>query len=127
MSIKTMLDDEIRSEIELLAKEEIGTETYKASVDGIVKLTDRLIELEKIDIERKNRIEDRESENEFKAAQMSDDKKDRVIKNVINVAGIVIPTVITVWGTLATFEFEKEGTVTTSIGRGFINKLLPKK
>lgn len=127
MSIKTMLDDEIRSEIELLAKEEIGTETYKASVDGIVKLTDRLIELEKIDIERKNRIEDRECENEFKAAQMSDDKKDRVVKNIINVAGIVIPTVITVWGTLATFEFEKEGTVTTSIGRGFINKLLPKK
>lgn len=127
MSIKTMLDEEIRSEIELLGKEEMGTETYKASVDGLVKLMDRSIEMDKIEIERKNRIEDRECDIEFKSAQMSDDKKDRVVKNIINVAGIVIPTVITVWGTLATFEFEKEGTVTTSIGRGFINKLLPKK
>lgn len=127
MSIKTMLDEEIQAEIELLGKTEVGTETYKASVDGLVKLMDRSIEMEKIEIERKNRIEDRECENEFKAAQMNDDKKDRLVKNIIKVTEIAIPIGLTVWGTLATFEFEKEGTVTTSIGRGFINKLLPKK
>lgn len=127
MSIKTMLDEEIQSEITLLGKTDVSSEDYKALVDGIAKLTDRSIELEKIDIERKNRFEDRECENELKIAQMQDDKKARTIKNVIDTAGLILPLAITIWGTLATFEFEKEGTVTTSIGRGFINKLLTKK
>lgn len=127
MSIKTMLDEEIRNEIELLGKAEVNSEDYKVLVDGIAKLTDRSIELEKVEIERKNRIEDRECENEFKAAQMNTDNTWRMINNVVETAKILLPIGVTIWGTLATFEFEKEGTVTTSIGRGFINKLLPKK
>ena len=56
-----------------------------------------------------------------------DEKRDRRIKNGITIAGIVIPSVITIWGTIKSLNFEKEGTVTTIMGRGFINKLLPKK
>ena len=29
--------------------------------------------------------------------------------------------------TLTSLKFEEEGTVTTIVGRGFVNKLLPKK
>ena len=56
-----------------------------------------------------------------------DEKRDRRIKNGITIAGIVIPSLITIWGTIKSLNFEKEGTVTTIMGRGFINKLLPKK
>ena len=56
-----------------------------------------------------------------------DEKRDRRIKNGITIAGIVIPSIITIWGTIKSLNFEKEGTVTTIMGRGFINKLLPKK
>ena len=58
---------------------------------------------------------------------MEDEKKDRLIRNCISAAGIIIPSLLTIWGTFKTFKFEQEGTVTTIMGRGFINKLLPKK
>ena len=127
MSIETLLNDEIRSEFEELKKLEVGTEQYKASVDGLAKLVDRAIEFEKIDAERTEKQLDRGFEEDFKLQQAEDERKDRKLKNGISVAGIVIPIVVTIWGTLKTLKFEETGTVTTIMGRGFIQKLLPKK
>ena len=64
---------------------------------------------------------------DLKVKQIEEEKKDRLVKNCLTAAGIVIPVWVTIWGTLKTLEFEKTGTVTTIMGRGFINKLLPKK
>ena len=71
--------------------------------------------------------EQAEFDKSLKDKQLEEEKKDRLIKNCIAVASIAIPSLITIWGTLKSFEFEKEGTVTTIMGRGFVNKLLPKK
>ena len=127
MNIETMLHDEIKSELEELGKIKVGTEEYKVAVDGITKLTDRAIEMAKFDIEREAKNRDREIETYLKQEQMKDDRKDRFIKNVIAVVGIGVPTAVTIWGTVKSIEFEKEGTITTIMGRGFIQKLLPKK
>ena len=123
MSIKEKLYEEIELEINSLEDLEYGSDNNKAAVDGLTKLVDRVIELEKIEDERAIKSK----EEEAKAHQVKDEKKDRLIKNGISVAGIVIPSVITIWGTLKSLEFEKTGSVTTIMGRGFINKLLPKK
>ena len=64
---------------------------------------------------------------DFKQKQIEEERKDRLIRNCISAAGIVIPSLITIWGTLKTFKFEEDGTITTVMGRGFINKLLPTK
>ena len=69
----------------------------------------------------------KEIDNDFKSQQMEDERKDRLVRNGITIASIVIPTAVTIWGTLKSFKFEETGTVTTTIGRGFINKLIPKK
>lgn len=127
MKIETMLHAEIENEFESLKKIELGTDKYKATVDGLTKLVDRAIEIDKMNIEQDEKYEVRKDENNFKLKQMRDDKKDRIVKNGIAVAGIVIPSAITIWGTLKSLKFEEEGTVTTIMGRGFINKLLPKK
>lgn len=116
MSIQELLYEEIQRELEKLKSMEEGTEEYKNTIDTIAKLTDRLIEIEKA-----------EKESEDKQAQMIEDRKDRLVKNVLNGVGIVLPVVVTIWGTLKSFKFEQEGTITTIMGRGFINKLLPKK
>ena len=113
---KTLLNEEIQREFKELKKMELGTESYKTTVDGLSKLYDRSIELEK-----------HENDRADKQVQSDEDKKDRLIKNCITVAGIVLPSVITVWGTIKSIKFEQEGTITTIMGRGFINKLLPKK
>lgn len=127
MSIKTLLEKEINDEFEELGKTAIGSEEYRTTVDGLAKLMDRAIELEKFDAERKDRLDHQEKEIELKQQQAEDEKKDRRIKNWLTAAGIIIPSGLTVWGTIKSIKFEQEGTITTIMGRGFINKLLPKK
>lgn len=127
MSIEKRLHEEIEDELTQLGKIEVGTEPYKTTVDGVVKLYDKAIELKKLNLEMQDREEARESEMNFKMQQMEEDRKDRFVKNCLSVAGIVVPVGVTIWGTLKSFQFEKDGTITTIMGRGFINKLLPKK
>lgn len=129
-TIETLLKQEIEDEFDGLGHIELGSNEYKTTVDGLTKLVDRAIELEKLNIEDEKRLEaqkDKEFENELKIKQMESERKDQKAKNYIAVAGIVVPVVVTVWGTLKSFKFEETGTVTTIMGRGFINKLLPKK
>lgn len=121
------LYDEINAEFEDLSKMALGTEEYKVTVDGLTKLMDRAIDMKKFDTEYAERIENQKMDNCLKHRQLDEERKDRLIKNGISIAGIIIPSLITIWGTVKSMEFEKEGTITTIIGRGFINKLLPKK
>ena len=127
MNLEKKLHDEIGREIDILEGLEVGTESYKTLVDGVTKLTDRAIEIDKFNAEVEARAEAQKFENELKLKQMKEDKIDRIVKNCLTGVSILLPVCITVWGTKASFEFEKEGTVTTIMGRGFINKLLPKK
>ena len=123
MKIKETLYKEIEDELQALNEIEVGTDEYKASVDGVTKLLDRAIEIEKHEAEMK----EREAERIAKNIQVAEEQKDRVVKNYISAGGVVLPLLVTIWGTLKSFQFEKDGTVTTIMGRGFINKLLPKK
>ena len=123
MNIETQLRETVQSELTELKDMELGSEAYKVAVDGIVKLYDRVLECNT----RESTQALAEAEQKLKQKEMAEEKKDRVIRNVISVAGILLPICLTVWGTLKTFQFEKEGTVTTSIGRGFINNLHPRR
>ena len=127
MTIETSLHEEILNGFDDLNRMERGTETHKATVDELTKLLDRAIEIEKLEMEAKEREKAREIEASLKRAQMEEDRKDRRFKNGIAVGGIVLPLAVTIWGTFKTLKFEEEGTVTTIMGRGFINKLIPKK
>ena len=129
MDIDDLLLEEIEQEFNDLKDVEMGTEKYKASVDGLAKLVDRAIELRKIDADRNDKeseLDIRSKDLELREQRDKYDKIDQLIRNGISIAGIVIPTVVTIWGTLKTFQFAEEGSITTNIGRGFINKLLPK-
>lgn len=127
MRIDTQLKEEINKELGELGKMQLGSDEYRCTVDGLSKLMDKAIEIERIDVEAMDKAEARQEENDFRNKQLEDERKDRFVKNAIAVAGIVIPTAVTIWGTIKSIEFEKEGTITTIIGRGFFNKLLPKK
>lgn len=127
MNVRTLLETEIQDEFKSLKGVDFGSEQYKTSVDGITKLTDRLIEFEKFDVEHKEKVENRKIENDFKLREMEDERNDRLIKNCLTGASIITGIGLTVWGTLKSLKFEEHGSVTTIVGRGFINKLLPKK
>lgn len=127
VNIETLLYEEIDAEFEKLSQLEPGTEQHKAAADTLAKLMDRAIEMDRIESESEDRAEARESELKLKEQQLADEKKDRWWKNIIGAATVVLPLVVTIWGTNKSLKFEEEGTVTTPIGRGFIQKLLPKK
>lgn len=127
MNIQGLLNEEIRDEFEQLRKMELGTEQYEKTVNGLTKLLDKTIEMEKVDLEFDTKERQREADEAFREEQAKDEKKDRMVKNGLTIAQIVIPAGLAVWGTVKSIKFEQEGTITTLMGRGWINKLLPKK
>lgn len=129
-SIKEKLDKEISSELDRLSSMEMGTETYKTTVECVSKLIDKQNEIDKIELEtmKQQLSEQKESDRITREKELDElNKKDQFIKNMISIGSIIIPVFVTVWGTYKTLRFEETGTVTTIMGRGFINKLLPKK
>ena len=127
MELEDLLEEEVKSQLEGLKDIEMGTDEYKATVDGIVKLADCAIKIKELDYDASDKIDARETEVAIKKQQMKEEKNDRIIRNGIAIAGIVIPTAVTIWGTIKSIKFEQEGTITTIMGRGFIQKLLPHK
>ena len=124
MSLKTEIREEVQNELKELRKMELGTETYSKTVDGVTKLADRVIEMDKLDNERQAQAENHENEMELKLAQLKEDKKDRLVKNCLTGVSIVGGMAVAVWGTIASINFEREGTFTTSAGRKHINRVL---
>lgn len=116
MEMTKLLNKEIENEFEKLEMMDVGSEQYKVTVDGLTKLVDRAVEIEKFEIEREDKIE-----------QVEEEKLDRRIKNIIAMAGIAIPSLITIWGTLKSLKFEETGAVTTNAGREFFKRLFHKK
>lgn len=127
MSIDTMLREEIQDEITGLGKLELGSEEYKTTVDGVTKLLDKANELKKIDTDARDRAESREIEIQFKTEQMQDDKKDRIVKNILTAISIGGGFILTVWGANKSWKFEETGTVTNGPGREFMKKLFRMK
>lgn len=124
MSIQRLLREEIESEFGELSKIAPGGEDYKIAVDGITKLMDRAIEMEKNEIDRQERIDARNSEEDLKTKQMEDEKKDRFVKNLLAGVGTIGGLVVTIWGAKKAWKFEETGTVASPVGRSFINKLI---
>jgi hypothetical protein len=127
MNIETLLYDAIETDFDKLAKTDLSPEERKATVDELTKLMDRAIEMEKVSNDCEDKTKTRESDEFYKQQQLLDDKKDRLVKNIISVAGVVLPLAVTIWGTKVSLKFEEEGTITTNMGRGFIQRLFPKK
>lgn len=127
MSIEVHLKEEIEAEFVKLSTMEPGTDEHKATVDSVTKLMDRAIEMNKVEVDAEDKEAIRENDLRLKQQQMEDEKKDRLIKNIIGAAAVVLPLAVTIWGTKVSLKFEEEGTITTQMGRGFIQRLFPKK
>lgn len=127
MDYMALLDDVIVNELKNLKDTKGETDEYKATVECVTKLMDRSIEIKKLTFDQTNKLSRQVIDDKAKVKQDEEDRKDRLIKNCISVAGIVIPALITIWGTLKSLKFEQDGTVTSMAGRAFISRLFPKK
>lgn len=123
MKIETMLHDGIEDGFNELKKIQVGTEEYKSTVDGLTKLLDRAIEIDKIDSEIQNNTKNRQSETNIELEKIENDRKDRIIKNCLTAASIICTAGITVWGSLKSWKFEETGVVTSGPGREFMRRI----
>ena len=127
MGNKNLLYEELEKELKELSRMQIGTEQYKVAVDGITKLTDRIIEIDKLDSEKNvKELENiaRMEEQELKREQLKSEKRDRIVKNVITVGGAVLSVAVYALAFIASTNFEREGTFTTEGGKNSIRQLL---
>lgn len=116
MNMETLLDVEIEELFGKLAAMDPDSKEYAAVEDNLTKLMDRKIEIAKLDA----------SETQAEK-QMKEERKARLFKNLIDIGAIVLPLAVTIWGATASFKFEQEGTITTTVGRKFMDKLISKK
>ena len=152
MEIETLLHKEIAANLKLMENMARDSDEYKQVAKNTTDRIDRAIDMEKIHadtaakdasraLERELKIKQLEDEHDIKLKQLEDqgcaravdhdlklkqigeERKGRIWRDAISIAGIVVPTWLAVWGTKRSFEFEKEGTITTSAGRNFISKL----
>lgn len=115
MNLKTILDVEIEERSAKLAKLEPGTKEYSDAVEGLTKIVDRRIEIEK--------LEQAETQNEN---QLAEERKSRFGKMMIDVALGLAGIGVTIWGTRATFRFEETGTITTQAGKKIMDRIFRK-
>lgn len=128
MEIQGLFNEEITRRLEELRDMQVGSDEYKAAVDNLTKLTDRAIEMEKVHQDANEKVADRLMRNGQEFDRRQDEKKDRIVQYCLRGVEVAIPIALTVWGTITTLKYDKEGVLpTTLMGRGFINKLIPKK
>ena len=121
-NFKTELKEEALNQLADLHAMQLGTDEYRTTVEGISKLADRAIELEKLEIEHREKMVSREIERELELMKIEESRKERFWKNCVAVGTFLGGAGLTVWGALKSWKFEETGTVTSTAGREFMKK-----
>ena len=110
----TMLDEEIKAEMEGLNSLEYGSEEHTEAVENLTKLYKLKIEDSKTSKEEQSR-----------QIQMSEQRIDRYVRIGIAAAELLVPIVFyNIWMKRG-FKFEESGSFTSTTFRGLINRFRP--
>lgn len=113
---KKMLEEEIKTEIQNLSSLNPGSKERTAAIDELSKLY-------RLKIDEAKSLE----ETKVKIDQISEQTKDRYFKLGIAAAELIIPLVFYGAWMKKGFEFEKEGTFTSTTFRSLFNRFKPTK
>ena len=133
--IETLIDVAIEDEFYKLATiREAGAEEARVTVDSVTKLLDRKIEMERLENERAEKEQIRKIETERlendrveKEQARKDERTDRIVKNCLTGVSVIGGLALTVWGSIMSWKFEENGTITSTPGRKFMSNLFFKK
>ena len=118
LDYKELLDEKILTELKGLDSI-ADPKDYEEKVNYIATMIEKSIELEKMNDGKKN--------DKWKFAI---DIGDKLIGHTITIVGLGLNLAVIIWGTKVTLEFEETGSVTSLVGRGYIQaieKLLNRK
>lgn len=120
MNVKQRLNEEFENQMSLLHDMKKGTEEYKLTVDGVTKLADRIITIEKNEKDAELREWQLGNETESIHAEVKNNRK----RNVVEVAKIVVPTVGAFAMGIISMKWEKLDTLTSSAGKSALRDIL---
>ena len=66
MSIKNGLVEESNNELKEVRKLEVGSEKHKTAVDSLTKLADRVLEIEKLEVSKEEKLDEKVMEMELR-------------------------------------------------------------
>lgn len=125
--IRKTLDEEIKNQIENLASLTAGSGEHSTAVESLAKLYKLKIDEDKNSMEYLEKTQSRESDQDFKNAQLRDNIKDRYIRIGTAAADLILPLLFyAVWMNRG-FKFEEKGTYTSTTFRGLFNRFKPTK
>lgn len=102
LNYEKLLDDAIVAQNDKLAELEPGTNEYDSAVDAVTKLTNL--------------------KNETKKTKVNN--WSQLVKVASEIGLGIASLLVLIWGTKASFKFEEEGTITSTAGRKFMDKLM---
>lgn len=134
MSLKTNLEETINTGLEQMNRLDVSSDEFKKGAGSLGTLMEHLENMEKTENEYSVKMEEIRSNDENKREDLELRKKQAKVDGrhkwgdkVLKVLDIAVPATITVVGTLLTFAFETDNTVTTQIGRDYLNRIVPKR
>lgn len=93
----------------------VGDEHYKLLLEEKDKIRNELIKLEEANMETK-----------LKEGQIEADNNKEKIRNAITIGTFAITTGVSLYAIIKTFKFDTDSTVTSTLGRGILNGVVPK-
>ena len=123
MSLKALYEDAIEKGFNKLDEMEVGSEEYVKTSEKLNEMSDRVIGIEKFESEEEQQRLTREIDTNLKVKQMKQEQIDRYIKHGLTAVSVLGGLALTFWGAKAAWQFEEKGTITSTAGRKFIDKL----
>lgn len=125
--IKEMLGEEIKAGLSDLSSLETGSKEKSEAIDDLVKLYKLKIEESKAEMDYLKEIDEHERSDQTKREQLSEQVKDRYFKLGVAAAELVLPLMFYAAWMKRGFQFEKDGTYTSTTFRGLFNRFRPTK
>jgi hypothetical protein len=154
METRSLYKSELKDEFEKIKAIDIVSDEHRKVVSDISQLTDRLVKLEEVETEKKKlhieeqrigfelvrieaekekaaieqrKLDIEEQKLDMEERKLDDERKDRLIKNVIAGLGVAIPAGITLTGMVLMFLFEEKGTITSKAGSKIVDRIFRAK
>lgn len=115
-NLKTLVHVEAEERLAKMNTMDAESEAYKANLDAVLKLTDRITKIEELDIMSKD--------NEIKLAQMVEDRKARKTEHRLKLTGIVVPPVVAGVFAVVFSVIERTEVNTNTATREFLKRAL---
>lgn len=118
---------EIQDQLDGLSHLDQKSDEFNEATKSVCSLMDRMIDIRKFESEcaiKESELDNKSRELDLKEQSLSNEKKRHIIDTALKTAGFAATTTLTIWGTIKTFQFEETGSITSNVGRKFIDKLI---